>query len=127
MSDREEQQGQGQPEQSGVMASVSMAFNLGVAATQHGGTKSIASIASELKDSIYQQIKKIYGDQLDEPYLQANVEYFTQIALLGYIIPSICVYDENFKNRLFQLLEAKLGRGEQPSAQTSQDPNIIVP
>lgn len=124
MTDGEHNPGQQQPE--GVMYSVSMAFNLGVSFLQQWGGRSVVDVATELRDIIYNQIKRSYGDQYDESFLQANTEYFLQIALLGYIIPSVCTYEEDFKNRLFELIERKLTRRDKESLH-SENPNIIIP
>ncbi len=108
MSDQEIPGGAEQPQPSNVMNSITMAFNLGVSANQQtAGTKSVAVVAGDLAMNIYNNLAEIYGTQHDEALLQANTEYFLQIALLGYIVPSICAYDEDFKNRLFALIEAK--------------------
>jgi len=115
------------PAAEGVMASVTMAFNLGVAAAQHDGTKSVAEVAKELKDQIYDQLKRAYGDQVQEPFLEANAEYFTQIALLGYIVPNVCAYDEGFKSRLFELIERRLKPQQQQQPPTPPKSDIIVP
>lgn len=109
----EGQQGQQQP--SAMMSSVLMAFNMGVAANQQsGGTKSVVEAVGELGEAIYANISRVYGTQYPDEFIRANVEFFLQIALLGYIIPGVCAYDEELKNRLFALIEAKLSRAQQP-------------
>jgi hypothetical protein len=110
----EGQQGQ-QQQPSAMMNSVLMAFNMGVAANQQsGGTKSVVEVVSELGEAIYANISRVYGTQYPDEFIRANVEFFLQIALLGYIIPGVCAYDEELKNRLFALIEAKLSRAQQP-------------
>jgi hypothetical protein len=54
---------------------------------------------------------------MEDDFLRANTEYLLQIAMMGYIVPSICAYDEEFKNRLLQLIEmrAQKTEGQQPS------------
>ncbi|MCH8030078.1 MAG: hypothetical protein IH874_09135 [Candidatus Dadabacteria bacterium] len=113
MSDSEQLQGPGGKPPGGVMGSVHMAFNMGVAACQQGGAKDVIQVASELRETIYTQISQAYGEHLEESFIRANVEYFVQIALMGYIIPEICYYDEDFKTRLFTLIEQKLQRTQQ--------------
>jgi len=128
MSDTEQPQEPKQPEQGGgMMSSVSMAFNLGVSAIQQGAPQGISALAAETKDSIFQQLKTSYGDQLEDSFLEANAEYLTQVAMLGYIIPSICAFDEGFKDRLFQLIQAKLEKKNEAPPQSTQSSNIIVP
>ncbi len=106
-----------QQQPSAMMSSVLMAFNMGVSANQQsGGTKSVVEVVNELGEAIYANISRVYGTQYPEEFIRANVEFFLQIALLGYIIPGVCAYDEGLKNRLFALIEAKLSR---PKAQSS--------
>jgi len=107
-------EGQDLGQVSGTMNSVLMAFNLGVSANQQtGGNKSVAEVANELGETIFSNISQIYGNQFPEEYLRANTEFFLRVALLGYIIPSVCAYDEGLKNRLFALIEAKINQSPQ--------------
>jgi hypothetical protein len=134
MADKKEETNEKQqPREEGaadIMTSVTMAFNLGVAANQSAGnTKSVAEIAPELGQQIYTNLANAYGGQYEEEYLAANTEYFLQIALLGYVIPSVCAFEEDFKSRLFALIEAKANKnnpGGGPSIETPPDNNIIV-
>jgi hypothetical protein len=116
---------QGQPEPGDLLGTVTVAFNLGVSARQKGGNKSVGEIVGELGDAIYNNLRRTHGGQFQEEYILANTEYLLQIALLGFIIPSICAYDEEFKNRLFSLIMAKLEKSGTPQ-QTPQDKNIIL-
>ncbi|MCI0454001.1 MAG: hypothetical protein L0Y68_03270 [Candidatus Dadabacteria bacterium] len=121
-----EGQGQDPGQISGTMNSVLMAFNLGVSAHQQaGGNKSVGEIASELGETIYTNISRIYGNQFPEEYLRANTEFFLRIALLGYIIPGVCAYDEGLKNRLFALIEAKINQ-PQKTQSNPQGGSIIT-
>lgn len=127
MEEKSQPQGppQGQPGPEELLANVTAAFNLGVSARQKGGNKSVGEVVGELGDSIYSNLRRTHGAQFQEEYILANTEYLLQIALLGFIIPSICAYDEEFKTRLFSLIMAKLERAgsQQPSP---QDKNIII-
>ena len=70
-----------------------------------------------------------YGGQYEEEYLSANTEYFLQIALLGYIIPSVCAFEGGFKDTLFALIEAKANKmnpDKGSQIETPPDGNIIV-
>ncbi|MDA2920088.1 hypothetical protein MYX76_11460 [Desulfobacterota bacterium AH_259_B03_O07] len=118
-------QPQGQPQQGDVMATVTMAFNLGVSARQQGRNRSVVEVVNELQDAIFNNLQRAYGSQVDMNYLAANTEYLLQIALLGFIVPSICAYEEDFKNRLFSLILAKIEqtKKEKPPDQGS---NIIL-
>ncbi|TDI90457.1 MAG: hypothetical protein E2O72_04000 [Candidatus Dadabacteria bacterium] len=108
MSDQEQPQGQ-EPGQMGNLAnSILMAFNLGVQFNQQTqGTKSVTEVTGELGHTIYTNMTQVYGEQIQEDLLRTNTEYFLQIALMGYIVPSVCAYDEEFKNRLLQLIEMR--------------------
>ena len=116
---------QGQPQQGDVMTTVTMAFNLGVSARQQGRNRSVVEVVNELQEAIFNNLQRAYGSQVDMNYLAANTEYLLQIALLGFIVPSICAYEEDFKNRLFSLILAKIEqtKKEKPPDQGS---NIIV-
>lgn len=95
--------------------SVTMAFNLGVwMKHQKGQTGNVADAAKELKDMIYWNMNKQYGDAYPSDLLNANVEYFLKVALLGYILPDVCLPDEELKSRLLVLIEAKARGGAFP-------------
>ena len=118
MPDQEQPQGQ-EPGQMGNLAnSILMAFNLGVQFNQQTqGTKSITEVTGELGHTIYTNMTQVYGENIQEDLLRTNTEYFLQIALMGYIVPSVCAYDEEFKNRLLQLIEmrAQKTQDQQPA------------
>ncbi len=117
MSDQEQPQGQDQGQMGNLANSILMAFNLGVQFNQQTqGTKSITEVTGELGHTIYTNMTQVYGEQIQEDLLRTNTEYFLQIALMGYIVPSVCAYDEEFKNRLLQLIEmrAQKTQGQQP-------------
>jgi len=108
MSDQEQPQGQDQGQMGNLPNSILMAFNLGVQFNQQTqGTKSVTEVTGELGHTIYTNMTQVYGEQIQEDLLRTNTEYFLQIALMGYIVPSVCAYDEEFKNRLLQLIEMK--------------------
>ncbi|GIW46672.1 MAG: hypothetical protein KatS3mg078_0549 [Deltaproteobacteria bacterium] len=118
---------EGKEQVSGVMGSVVSAFNMGVSARQQAEGKSVVDVAHELGQIIYSNLTRIYGSQQKEELILANTEYFLQIALLGYIIPGICAYDEGLKNRLFALIEAKLNQVQQKDKPPSTGGRIITP
>ena len=111
---------QEQPQEAGMDTlanSILMAFNMGVQFNQQTqGTKSVTEVTGELGHSIYSNLSQVYGENMQDDLLRANTEYFLQIAMMGYIVPSICAYDEEFKNRLLQLIEmrARKTEGQQP-------------
>lgn len=123
----EQDQPQGQPGQAGMDTlanTILMAFNLGVQFNQQTqGTKSVTEVTGELGHTIYENFKQAYGDKVEDAFLRANTEYLLQIALMGYIVPSICAYDENFKNRLLQLIEM---RAQQTEGQQPEGSSIIT-
>jgi hypothetical protein len=88
--------------------SIAMAFNLGVWMKQQKGHEiSVSEATEELKSIIYWNLNKQYGEACPPDLLNANVEYFLQIALLGFILPEVCLPDEELKGRLLTLIEAK--------------------
>ena len=99
------------------MNSINMAFNLGVAAHQSSGqSKSVVEIATELGNQIYQNFSQAYGGEINESFLKANTEYFLQVALMGYIIPGVCAFDNDFKQKLFDLIYARARQNQQKQA-----------
>ncbi len=113
MSEEDQNQGQqndgaGQPELGNISNSILMAFNLGVNFNQQvQGTKSMPEVVGELGNTIFTNLSQAYGTQFQEEFLQANTEYFLQIALLGYIVPGVCAYEEEFKDKLLTLIEVR--------------------
>src|SRR3990172_11689250 len=88
--------------------SIAMAFNLGVwMKQQKGDTGNVSEAAKEVKDMIYWNMSQQYSDAYPSDLLNANVLYFLEIALLGYILPGVCLPDEELKNRLLALIEAR--------------------
>jgi hypothetical protein len=127
---------QGQPPDGGqqgelgnIANSILMAFNLGVSYNQQtGGVKSVTEAVEELGTTIYTNLAQVYGNRFQDEFLRANTEYFLQIALLGYIIPSVCAYDEEFKNRLLDLVEMRAVKTQQQmSSQSNPGGSIITP
>lgn len=117
---------EGQEEKGSAMDSVAMAFNMGVSARRQSGDKSVVQVANELGQFIYSNLSRAFGTQYPEEFLLANTEHLLQIALLGYIIPEVCAYDEGFKDRLFSLIEAKINQS-QSSSNEPQGGNLITP
>jgi len=113
MSDQEQPQGQDQQQIGSLSNSILMAFNLGVQFNQQTqGTKSITEVTGELGHTIYTNLMQVYGENVQDDLLRTNTEYFLQIAMMGYIVPSICAFDEEFKNRLLQLIEMRAQKTE---------------
>jgi len=115
----------------GMMDSVQMAFNMGVKKMQDEGTiKNVLEAGDELFAAIYKNIQDAYGTAIDENFLKANAEFFLNVALLGYIFPAICAYDDEFKIKIFDLIEKKLEQSQKNRRAGGQDGkpggNIIV-
>jgi|GEM_PF-625723 len=130
-NDKEKNQENREPGTGDLMRSVTMAFNMGVAANQSSAhLKSVTEVSTEIGQQIYDNLSKAYGNEYQEEFLLANTEYFLQIALLGYIIPSICSFDNNFKDTLFSLIEARAEKdntagGSGSNLETPPDNKII--
>ena len=132
MADQEQPQGQVPPELGDIGNSILSAFNLGVSYNQQtGNTKPIDEATAELGITIYNNLSEVYGSQFEDDFLRANTEYFLQIAMMGYIIPSICACDEDFKNRLLALISERAQKTQQTGTQGGGQPdgggNIIIP
>lgn len=111
----DKQEKNGEAPETDLAASIGMAFNLGVSFNQQAkGSKSIAQALAEMGEHIFTSLNKAHGERFQPEYIIANTEYLLQIALLGYIIPSICDYEDNFKERLLSLIEARAKKQGQP-------------
>jgi hypothetical protein len=130
MTDQDQPQGpdQGQPELGNIANSILMAFNLGVTFNQQtGGTKSLPEVVGELGNTIYTNLTQAYGTEFQEEFLQANTEYFLQIAMLGYIVPGVCAYEEEFKDKLLSLIEVRASKqAEQMNQQGGPGGSSII-
>jgi hypothetical protein len=103
-----------QAELGNIAGSILSAFNLGVSFNQQtGATKTTVEVTEELGHTIYTNLSQVYGERFQDEFLRANTEYFLQIALLGYIIPSVCAYEEDFKNRLLSLIEQRAVKSQE--------------
>src|SRR3972149_3000036 len=72
--------------------SIAMAFNLGVwMKQQKGQTGNVSEAAKELRNMIYWNMSQQYSDAYPRDLLNANVEYFLEIALLGSILGKRCL------------------------------------
>lgn len=107
-----------QAELGNIAASILSAFNLGVSYNQQsGGLKPITEVTEELGNTIYTNLSQVYGTRYQDDFLRANTEYFLQIAMLGYIIPSVCAYEEDFKNKLLSLIELRAVKTQQQASE----------
>ena len=126
-SQGQEQGGGGQPELGNIANSILMAFNLGVSFNQETqATKSLPEVVGELGNTIYTNLSNAYGSQFEEAFLQANTEYFLQIAMLGYIVPGVCAYEEEFKDKLLSLIEIRAKQQAQQMQQGGPGGSSII-
>lgn len=109
MSDQENpNQQQASNEDENFMNSINMAFNMGVSANQtYKHSKSVVEVGAELGEQIYQNLSQAYGSEVDENFLRANTEYFLQIALMGFMVPTLCAFEPEFKDKLLNLVFKK--------------------
>jgi hypothetical protein len=106
-----------------MMKSIVMAFNLGVwMKQQKGSAVGVLEAGKELRDMIYWNISQNQGNAYTEELVNANVEYFLQIALLGYILPEVALPDAELKNKLISLIEGKIGKEAQGSTEKYSEP-----
>ncbi|MGH7886099.1 MAG: hypothetical protein ACRENO_10440, partial [Thermodesulfobacteriota bacterium] len=93
------------------------AFNMGVAANQSTGhTKSVIEVAAEMGEQIYQNLSQAYGNNVNENFLRANTEFFLQLSLLGFIVPTVCAFEPEFKDRLLNLIFKKTKQDQEKRA-----------
>lgn len=130
--EQQENQQDGQSQDSdNLMKSITSAFNMGVATNQSSDhLKSVTEISAEMGHQIYDNLYKAYGDQYEEQFLIANTEYLLKIALLGFILPSVCTPDKSFRDKLFSLLESSARKtsssGSTQSGGSDRSDNKII-
>lgn len=128
MSEQEEKTSKEQTADENYINSVNMAFNMGVATNQQTAKQpvSVVEVAAQMGEQIFQNFAQAYGDQADENQLRANTEYFLQIALLGYIVPNVCAFEPDFKNRIFDLIFKKADEDKKKAAETGGGTSSII-
>ena len=117
-----------------IQSSIANAFNLGLQQQPQPGADTIADIVKVIQETIYGQLKQAYGD-VPEDFIKANAEFFVQVAAMGYIIPRVCAFDQDFQARLFKLIEARVletqkaaqeKAGQEKGKIITEDKKIIV-
>lgn len=123
MSDQDNPNQQQAPtDDENFMNSINMAFNMGVSANQtYKQSKSVVEVSAELGDQIFQNLKQAYGNEVNENFLWANTEYFLQIALMGFMVPTICAYEPEFKDKLLGLVLKKTKQDQEKRASSGSD------
>jgi|TARA_B110000263_G_scaffold66810_1_gene57756 hypothetical protein len=124
------------PEESiqAIQSSIANAFNLGLQSKPKEGADTIADVVKEIQNTIYGQLKESYGD-VPEDFIKANAEFFVQVAAMGYIIPRVCAFDQDFQVKLFKLIETRVletqkaaqeQAGEEKGNIITEDKKIII-
>ena len=124
------------PEESiqAIQSSIANAFNLGLQSKPKEGADTIADVVKEIQSTIYGQLKQAYGD-VPEDFIKANAEFFVQVAAMGYIIPRVCAFDQDFQVKLFKLIETRVletqkaaqeQAGEEKGNIITEDKKIII-
>jgi hypothetical protein len=83
-------------------------FNLGVIARRERQFATIQAASNYFYDVIYNDLSRQYKGFMDDVLILSYADYLTSIALLGYILPYVCAYDEDFKNKLMNLILTKV-------------------
>jgi hypothetical protein len=91
------------------------AFNLGVVARQEKQFVNVKSASNYFYDVIFADLSRQYKGFIDDILIISYADYLTSIAILGYILPHICTYDEDFKSRLMDLILVKIRRPKEVS------------
>ena len=91
------------------------AFNLGVIARQEKQFATVKSASSYFYDIIFNDLSQQYKGLIDDMLIVSYTDYLTSISILGYILPHICAYDEDFKDRLMDLILTKIRRPKEVS------------
>jgi hypothetical protein len=91
-----------------VANSIKAAFNLGVLLRQNEPGKDVFEAGRALKETIYLNLRRPDEGTLPQQVIDANVNYLTDIALLGFLMSGVCSYDPEIKERIPQLIENKL-------------------
>lgn len=79
-------------------------FNLGVIARGERQFVTVQAASDYFYDVIYNDLFRQYKGFMDDVLILSYTDYLTSIALLGYILPYVCAYDEDFKNKLMNLI-----------------------
>jgi hypothetical protein len=81
-----------------------MAFNLGVSAIEERQFATVKAASNYFYDLILTELSRQYADLTDKVAVLSYANYLTSIATLGYTLPLVGVYNENFKNKLIDLI-----------------------
>lgn len=90
-------------------------FNLGVIARGERQFVTVQAASDYFYDVIYNDLFRQYKSFMDDVLILSYADYLTSIALLGYILPYVCAHDEDFKNKLMNLILAKVKKPREVS------------
>jgi hypothetical protein len=91
-----------------VANSIKTAFNLGVLLRRNEPGKDVFEAGRSLKEIIYLNLRRPDEGALPQKVIDANVNYLTNIALLGFLMSGVCAYDPDIKEKIPQLIETRL-------------------
>jgi len=91
------------------------AFNLGVTARQERQFATVSAASNYFYDFIYNNLVQQNRGTIDDVLILSYADYLTSIALLGYILPYVCAYDEDFKDKLMNLILVKIRKPREVS------------
>ncbi len=81
-----------------------MAFNLGVSAIEERQFATVKAASNYFYDLIFTELSRQYEDLADKVALLSYANYLTSIATLGYTLPLVGLYNEDFKKKLIDLI-----------------------
>ncbi|MFI5323647.1 MAG: hypothetical protein ACHQ6U_08990 [Thermodesulfobacteriota bacterium] len=91
-----------------MTSSIKAAFNLGVLMRRNEPAKDVFEAGRTLKETIYLNLRRPDEGTCPQQVIDANVNYLTDIAILGFLMSGVCSYDPEIKERIPQLIENKL-------------------
>ena len=87
-----------------------IAFTLGVTARQERQFISVQAASNYFYEVVSSGLLYQYKDIIDEALILSYADYLASIALLGYIVPYICSYDEDFIKKIMAFILARKPR-----------------
>jgi hypothetical protein len=90
-------------------------FNLGVIAREERQFATVQSASNYFYEVIYTDIYRQYESVMDDVLIISYADYLTSIALLGYVLPYVCDYDDNFKDKLVNLILTRVKKPKEVS------------
>ncbi len=91
-----------------VANSIKAAFNLGVLLRQNEPGKDVFEAGRSLRETIFLNLRRPEEGNYPKQVIDANVDYLTNIALLGFLMSGVCSYDPEIKEKIPYLIEKRL-------------------